>query len=67
MTAPTSERVRYDNPPFPPYPKTDRQAELMQMADDLAAIAAEQADAHDRDNTFPFDTFAALKEAATSR
>ena len=63
MTAPTSERVRYDNPPFPPYPKTDRQAELMQMADDLAAVAAEQADAHDRDNTFPFDTFAALKEA----
>ena len=63
MTAPTSERVRYNNPPFPPYPKTDRQAELMQMADDLAGIAAEQADAHDRDNTFPFNTFAALKDA----
>jgi alkylation response protein AidB-like acyl-CoA dehydrogenase len=63
MTAPTSERVRYDNPPFPPYPKTERQSELMLLADELAAIAAEQADAHDRDNTFPFDTFAALRDA----
>jgi alkylation response protein AidB-like acyl-CoA dehydrogenase len=63
MTASIAERVQYDNPPFPPYPKTVRQAELMHRADELAEIAAAQADAHDRDNTFPFDTFAALKDA----
>ncbi len=49
--------------PHPPYPKTERQAEFMAMADRLATIAAEQADAHDRNNTFPHDTFAALRDA----
>jgi hypothetical protein len=30
----------------------------------MGAIAAEQADSHDRNNTFPHDTFAALRESA---
>ena len=47
---------------YPPYPKTERQAEFMALADELAEVAAAQADAHDRNNTFPFDTFAALRE-----
>ena len=63
MTAPVTDLVGYRNPPFPPYPKTERQAVLMRQADDLAEIAAAQADAHDRANTFPFDTFAALRDA----
>lgn len=62
MTTSTTERFPTVTAPYPPYPKTERQAEFMAMADELAGIAAAQADAHDRDNTFPFDTFAALKE-----
>jgi alkylation response protein AidB-like acyl-CoA dehydrogenase len=46
-----------------PYPKTERQAEFMALADRLAEIAAAQAEAHDRDNTFPHDTFDALRES----
>ncbi|CAN5475438.1 acyl-CoA dehydrogenase family protein [soil metagenome] len=47
----------------PPFPKTDRQAEFMELGDRMAEIAAQQADEHDRNNTFPHDTFAALREA----
>lgn len=47
----------------PPYPKTERQAEFIALGDRLAEIAAQQADAHDRQGTFPHDTFAALREA----
>lgn len=47
----------------PPYPRTDRQAQFLTLATGLRSIAAGQADAHDRDNTFPHDTFAALREA----
>jgi len=47
----------------PPYPTTDRQAEYIALGQRLGAIAAEQADAHDRANTFPHDTFHALSEA----
>ena len=46
---------------FPPYPYTDRQAEFMALGDRLAAVAAEQADEHDRNNTFPRNTFEALR------
>ena len=46
-----------------PYPKTERQAEFMALADRMAAVAAENAAAHDRDNTFAHDTFAALRES----
>jgi alkylation response protein AidB-like acyl-CoA dehydrogenase len=63
MSISTGERVLLDSPPFPPYPKTGRQGELMRLADELAEVIAAQADEHDRNNTFPFDSFAALREA----
>jgi len=47
----------------PPYPKTDRQAEFIALGDRMAEIAAAQADAHDRENSFPHDTFDALRDA----
>lgn len=50
-------------PSHPPYPRTERQAELIALGDRMAVIAADQADAHDRNNTFPHDTFAALRES----
>ncbi len=46
-----------------PYPQTERQAEMLDLGARMGAIAAEQADAHDRGNTFPHDTFAALRES----
>lgn len=42
---------------FPQYPRTERQAEFMNLADELAVRAAARAATHDRENTFPFDTF----------
>ena len=45
------------------YPKTDRQAEFMALADRLAERFAPRAAAHDRDNTFPFENFRDLHEA----
>jgi alkylation response protein AidB-like acyl-CoA dehydrogenase len=51
------------SPPPPPYPTTDRQAHILELADRMAAIAAENAEQHDRENSFPFDTYAALKES----
>lgn len=50
------------SPPPRPYPKTERQAEFIALADGLAAIAAANATRHDRENSFPFDTFQALRE-----
>ncbi len=47
----------------PPYPKTDRQAEFIALGDRMAEVAAAQADAHDRENSFPHDTFDALRDA----
>jgi len=47
----------------PPYPKTERQAEFMALADRMAVVAAENAPAHDRENTFAHDSFAALRES----
>lgn len=49
--------------PHPPYPRTERQAEFIALADRMAIIAAEQADEHDRKNTFPHNTFDALQES----
>lgn len=46
-----------------PHTRTERQERFLTLATGLSAIAAGQADAHDRDNTFPHDTFAALREA----
>lgn len=51
------------SPPPPPYPTTDRQAEVIALADRMAAIAAANAERHDRENSFPFDTYAALRES----
>ncbi|HWV24113.1 MAG TPA: acyl-CoA dehydrogenase family protein [Thermomicrobiales bacterium] len=48
--------------PGPRYPKTERQAEIMTLAEELSAIAAENAPAHDHDGTFPFDTFEAISK-----
>ena len=48
---------------FPPYPRTERQERIIALGERLARIAAAQADAHDKANTFPHDTFAALREA----
>ncbi len=48
---------------IPPYPKTDRQAEFMALADRLAAGAAEWAPETDRENAFPFETFRELADA----
>ncbi|MGN6484917.1 MAG: acyl-CoA dehydrogenase family protein, partial [Thermomicrobiales bacterium] len=48
---------------FPPYPRTERQAHVIAIGERLGRIAAAQADAHDKANTFPHDTFAALREA----
>jgi alkylation response protein AidB-like acyl-CoA dehydrogenase len=45
------------------FPKTERQAEFMALADRLAERCAARAAAHDRDNTFPIDNFADLREA----
>lgn len=44
-----------------PYPKTERHARFIDLGEQMGEIAAEQADAHDRNNTFPHDTFAALR------
>lgn len=48
--------------PGPRYPRTARQAEIMALAEELSAIAAANAPAHDRDGTFPHDTFAAIRQ-----
>lgn len=45
------------------YPRTERQARFMAMADALAAEAATRAELHDRENSFPFATFQALQRA----
>ena len=47
----------------PPYPTTRRQAHFIKLGRDMATIAALQADAHDRANTFPHDTFQELRDA----
>lgn len=48
---------------FPHYPRTERQAEFMNLADELAGRAAARAAVHDRENTFPFATFRDLHES----
>lgn len=45
------------------YPRTERQAEFMALADRLAERVAARAAEHDRENTFPFEAFRALHEA----
>jgi alkylation response protein AidB-like acyl-CoA dehydrogenase len=48
---------------YPPFPQTDRQATFIELGERMGAIAADQADAHDRNNTFPHNTFDALRES----
>lgn len=45
------------------YPKTERQAEFMALADRLAERVAARATEHDRENTFPFENFRDLHES----
>jgi len=46
-----------------PYPKTERQAELMALAERLGAFAGERAAQHDRDGAFPHESIDALRKA----
>ncbi len=49
--------------PGPQFPQNARQERIIEMAESLAAIAAKNAPAHEKDNTFPHDTFKALIDA----
>ncbi len=42
------------------YPKTERQAAILALAEDAAALVGPRAEAHDRANAFPFEDFADL-------
>jgi alkylation response protein AidB-like acyl-CoA dehydrogenase len=42
---------------------TDREASFADLGERMGKIAAHYADQHDRDNTFPHETFAALRDA----
>jgi len=46
----------------PPYPKTARQAEFIALGQRAGEIAAQHAQRHDREGTFPHETFAALRD-----
>lgn len=58
----TSETASTPPVPGPRYPKTDRQAEIMAMAEELSTIASANAATHDHDGTFPHDTFDAISK-----
>ncbi|HQY30501.1 MAG TPA: acyl-CoA dehydrogenase family protein [Thermomicrobiales bacterium] len=62
MTTQVQEATSGIRSTFPPYPQTERQAEFMAMADELAAITGAQAATHDVQGTFPFESFQALRE-----
>ncbi len=47
----------------PPFPRTERQARFIALGKGMGDIAAQYADEHDRNNTFPHETFAALRKA----
>lgn len=49
------------------YPRTDRQKRFMDVAASLAPMFAQRADEHDRAGTFPFENFAAMREAGYHR
>ena len=46
-----------------PFPKTERQAELIALADSLAGPFAARAESVDRDGSFPFQNFREMHEA----
>ncbi len=49
--------------PGPNFPQTERQARFLGLAGSLAEIAATNAPEHDRNGTFPHDTFRAIIES----
>ena len=49
--------------PGPQFPANGRQKQFIDMAESLAAIAAKNAREHDRNGTFPHDTFKAIIDA----
>lgn len=51
------------SPPARPYPETERQAEFIALGDRLAVVAHRNATLHDREGSFPHETFQALREA----
>lgn len=50
-----------------PYPKTERQGRFIELGARMAEIASENATRHDREGSFPNDTFDALREAGFLR
>ena len=48
--------------PGPRYPHSERQAEIMAMADEIAVVADEHASKHDIDASFPEEAFAAMRQ-----
>ena len=46
---------------------TERQAEIVELAGQLADAFAERAAEHDRDNTFPAENWPVMARPATSR
>src|SRR5699024_744043 len=49
--------------PGPQFPMTERQERILCLADSLAEIAARNASRHDREGTFPHETFAEIVRA----
>ncbi|MDQ4045159.1 MAG: acyl-CoA/acyl-ACP dehydrogenase [Chloroflexota bacterium] len=63
MVTSTLPETRLPPVPGPQFPQNGRQLRIIEMAESLAEIAARNAPEHDRDNTFPHDTFQALIDA----
>jgi alkylation response protein AidB-like acyl-CoA dehydrogenase len=59
-SSPDAPRADLSSKPLP-YPKTDRQAEFMALADRLAVVASAHAAEHDREGSFPFETIDELR------
>lgn len=51
-----------DSPSQPPYPRNERQERFMDLAARLAEVIGAQADKYDREGTFPFDSYEALRD-----
>ncbi len=49
--------------PGPNFPRTERQARFLELAESLAGITAANAPEHDRNGTFPHDTFKAIVDS----
>ena len=60
MASTTQPKTTAPPLPGPAFPANDRQARFIDLAERLATIAAENAPEHDRNGTFPHDTFEAI-------